>query len=817
MIRAPAAQTRADRFGEIQLPGETMLKRRLKAVAGPALICAAVLSVLHLFAFRGRISFQYPDVLPFWLPTYCFLGKSLAAGTIPLWNPHVMGGIPFAADPQSGWMYAPAMALFAGLPCDVAIRWFVVAQPLIAGLGLYSFLAAEGVSLPASTVGALALAMPLAGSHLVLNLPFAGTLAWTPVMLAAGSRYLRASNWPGRLLWLGLTAAAWGQVAAANLSDGLVIATAALGAFVLGSSLREVRNGDRRRREAVALAGLLLVALPLVNLAYLLPRLAYLPRTSIALGYQRLDQLTGQLTGSRGEYLPFEGGTGPAWPARLALSPGVYLGAASLGLMFAGWRATRLRALTMTFAAFGLLCYLLMLQTVARVIAPALPAFIRSFYLHDPSRFRFGLLLSMAVLAAIGLEGWLAARSARERLMLVLPGAIVWGVLPPFVHAGVPTLLLPVGAIAALIALSLATRHAALVWLVPAAMAVELAANGLDAQLAGPQPVDPALVPKGPLPVAPEYRRPPRISGQSPGPINTLDAPTIRASEFVRPTELATFLRERDGGRYLTLDRIVWDPRGYHVHQRRSRWGRLGMQQSMLFGLEEAQGYNPAQLRRYWTFVRAMERKPIRYNAAFFIRPSGVVLDLLQVEWVLVSRRRTPPLRGAVPARTEGEWMVFRLNDSPPRVSVVSSAQTVRSPEEALNAIREPGFDPRRTAVVEEVAPGVNLPAASEPNGNATATYTNVGPQEARIAVTTTTVAVVLVRNAYDPNWRATIDGRPASVLPADYVVQGIPVSPGRHLIVLRYTDPGIGLGLLGSGLSIAALGAGAFAFRRRG
>ena len=54
--------------------------RVLAPFAGPVLIVGAVLVVLQHFAFDGLISRQYPDVLPFWTPTYCFLGKSLAAG-----------------------------------------------------------------------------------------------------------------------------------------------------------------------------------------------------------------------------------------------------------------------------------------------------------------------------------------------------------------------------------------------------------------------------------------------------------------------------------------------------------------------------------------------------------------------------------------------------------------------------------------------------------------------------------------------------------------------------------------------------------------
>src|SRR5439155_655544 len=103
------------------------------AVAGPFLIVGAVLVVLHDFAFGGRITFAQADVAAYWLPTYCHLGRSLAAGHIAAWNPFSLGGTPFAADPQSGWMYLPVMVLFPLFRCDLAIRLYIVLLPILGG------------------------------------------------------------------------------------------------------------------------------------------------------------------------------------------------------------------------------------------------------------------------------------------------------------------------------------------------------------------------------------------------------------------------------------------------------------------------------------------------------------------------------------------------------------------------------------------------------------------------------------------------------------------------------------------------------------
>src|SRR6266702_7572721 len=75
-----------------------------EAVAGPLLIVACALFALRGFAFHPLLTNRHPDILGFWLPRFAFLGRSLRAGDVALWNPYEMAGYRFAADPQSGWL-----------------------------------------------------------------------------------------------------------------------------------------------------------------------------------------------------------------------------------------------------------------------------------------------------------------------------------------------------------------------------------------------------------------------------------------------------------------------------------------------------------------------------------------------------------------------------------------------------------------------------------------------------------------------------------------------------------------------------------------
>jgi hypothetical protein len=731
-------------------------------------------------AFGPNIPAQHPDLLSFWLPTHCFLGRSLASGHIPTWNPDVMAGVPFAADPQSGWMYLPAMALYGLLPCGRALRWFITAQPILGGLGLYAFLRNEGLSRPAATVGGLVLGLAVGGSALSLALPFAGALAWTAVTLAAASRLLSAPAWPGRLAWIAAVAAAWGQLMAAHPSEGLVGGTAVLAIYVTARLVREVRPGSRPARDPLVLAGLLVVALPVVNLAYLLPRLAYLPRTSISLGYERLDDLATRLTGiaHHSELVA----SSPTWPMSWLIAPGLYVGAAIALLCFGGWWLRRYRPIVVAFTVVAAIGYVASLGPVARWIGRlAGSSIVGQVYGHQPIRFRYPMLVSMAVLVAVGLEAWTArAWSARQRLLMLAPGLAVWIVVPALlgIDRSVPATV-AAGLAATVAAVFVSARRPALALLVPVALALELGASAVAGR--GGTRGDP--VGFGPL-----------------------LRPSADAAAYLTPGPFARTIQGTPGVRYVSLDPLGWMPVGYHVRRDPADWPLLGIQQSMVYGgLEEAQGYDPVQPRRFWEFVRAADApKQMLYNVSFFVRPDPIALDLLRVGWA-VAPADPPPVAGTRPVAIDGRWGLFRLAE-PEMASVVGSWSLATSPDAALAAVLADGFRPEAGAVLEEAPGGAS--ASSSPAAPAgRAAWTSIGPTAARIDVDAARPAVVVIRNSFDPNWTARVDGRPARMLRADFLLQAVPVPAGRHIVELSYDDPWVGFGLLGSTCGLFALG----------
>jgi hypothetical protein len=135
---------------------------------------------------------------------------------------------------------------------------------------------------------------------------------------------------------------------------------------------------------------------------------------------------------------------------------------------------------------------------------------------------------------------------------------------------------------------------------------------------------------------------------------------------------------------------------------------------------------------------------------------------------------------------------------------VVPDWSSVDSMAQAFAVVAWRGFDPDVLVSIEG-KPGLQREAAAQ---TGSATYEEVSPTDVRIHAEADAPSIVLVRNVFDDGWTATVDGRPAPVLPADGFLQGVPVTAGRHEIRLQFHDRSLALGLWLGGGAWVGLGA---------
>jgi hypothetical protein len=761
------------------------------ALAGPLVIAACVLFALREFLAGGGLTNQHPDLLTFWLPRWSFLGRAVAAGQLPLWNPFEMAGYRFAADPQSGWLYLPPMVLFGSFSPGLALRLFIVFNPLLAGSAAFAFLRSEGASRTAATVGGLVLAMPIATSAIAISLPFAGAIAWTAVLLLAVSRFRRAPAWSGRLGWVALAGAAWWQVAAAHLSHGLVIATAFAAALLVVGAIADVRAGAIGAGTAGGRAALLLVALPFAALPILIPHVDLLGASSLRGGYGALDD-PGQT--EVGDALGQEG-LWAGWPWGFAAAPGAYAGAAALATAAVAMRSRRLRV--PATAAGGLLAVVYVLTSSWLVTAGwwrslALRIPFGDVYLHNPGRLRFVAVVAIPILAAAGVEGLLERPIVPRRAIAWLAAVVVVAAGAPILLGGNAVRYLPVAAgvlVLGPLLYGLATRR----WrwatgaVLAGAVAAELVVSSIYSQTydggtiftgleSGAHPI---LVPQ------------------------VLRSPDLSEDGYLRVTAIAEHLR-REPGRYVT-----WAPpeayyeKGYLWLRSSADWPALAPSRGTLFGVPDGLGYNPVQLPRYWRYIRATNDLSVFYNASVLHDPSIQDVRLLGLRYLLVPAGIAPPLPARVVARAD-RYVLWELFEAQPPATVTGDVIAVSDVSDALEAVTAPGFDPSRQVVVEdETLQGIG-------GTSAIGVVDERSPTEIAVRLPVGTRGILTLRNAYDPGWEARADGRPVRTLPVDGFLQGVVLpTGGAQEIVLTYRDGAVTTGLaVGGAVWLVLLGA---------
>jgi hypothetical protein len=290
-----------------------------------------------------------------------------------------------------------------------------------------------------------------------------------------------------------------------------------------------------------------------------------------------------------------------------------------------------------------------------------------------------------------------------------------------------------------------------------------------------------------------------------PGPLR---APDVAERAFLRTGPIARFLADHPGDRYFTYAPPASNyVKGYLWTQGERDWPALENERGTLFGIPDVFGYNPVQLPRYWSWIRAVNPLPIFYNASVLPRPTLQQLRLLGARYLIIPKG--VPLPGGVTGSivaTEDGYDLYQVFGSQPRASVVSEWSVADDAAQALRTVLEPRFDPGAEAVLER-DPGITpAPSGGGAASPGAASYREAAPEDVRVSVRAPAPSIVVVRTNWDEGWTATVDGAAAPVLRADYFRQGVPVPAGRHDVRLVYRDARIGSGLLASAITWSAL-----------
>lgn len=731
----------------------------------------------------GRELFER-DVDLMWAAQNAAVVRALADGAWPLWDPRAGFGQPLLANPNVQALYPPAWLAIL-LPPGLAYVLLTHLHLVFAGLGVRALALRLGRGPHAALLaGALFVAAGPTLSFVNMWNHLAG-IAWMPWVLLLADRALCA---PTRH-----SALTWGVAAAAQALAGSPDLCLLTHGITLGLVLFRLRWSPSvaapARLSAIGLAALAAAALAA---AQWLPSAEVIARSERgalpaqarlywSLSPQALAQVALPV---RFDAIPELAGAEVVAPLAELWNPllgSLHVGPIALALAVAGM-AGRGRA-RFALLALALLALALALgrHTPAYALASAL--FPPLAALRHPSKFVLVLPLAVALLAAAGAERMVAGHVRAFRVTLAvlaglglalaagasvapgLDGAPAWTAL----FAADP-LALGLGATLALVALAASA--------LPAGRAVTAVA-AVVAMLAFNAPTN-ATAPAGFVAARPKNAAAVRALGERAyvwdyGEQGRLAVPGLPGALLDVPYE------PRAQARVLALREYLLPPSA-------GRWGIAGSYDRDLMGFFDA------PQRAAVMALRAAEGTE-RY-ARLLQRGAVEVVVALHAH----DHAGLEP-RGELPGFFRRTAHAYRVPDPLPRAYAVGGVRAVASDEEGVVLLGDAGFEPRAEVALAAASPRL-APADFVQRVAVVARRADV----VELDVELSHPGHVVLLEAWDPGWRAEVDGAPAPVLRANGIFRAVAVAAGRHRVTMRYRPRAATVGLAVSLLTAIGL-----------
>jgi hypothetical protein len=757
-------------------------KRDAAAAAALAVVLAAALYPRALL--RGEAFFER-DLHLDWYPRIAAITASLRAGAWPLWDPGVAFGQPLLADPGAQVAYPLTWLVLLATPA-AAYTVYVVAHLALTAAGAFLAGRAVGGTRPGAAVAAAlwVLCGPLQSA---VNLwhHFAG-VCWMPWVLLAAQRLARR---PGARAVIALGAAG-GLQALAGSADVCALSWS----LVLPWIVLRAPPGRRTAAAAAGACGLVLAAG--------ISAVVWWPAAELVARSQRSALPAGVRTAWSVPLAGLLRLVVPLDPARVAFSTEVwealydrastpllyslYLGVPAVALAVASLADRRRRrpaALLVAGAAVAVAFALGPHGPVYPAVAALLPP-VRIF--RYPSKALFLGAFAACLAAGLGVSALARGRTRRSG---VLGGAILVALLAAIAASRrFDPVLGWTGALAAAPALPLLLRSIGRVRApVAAAGAGALAAAGLlvaHADLNATAPADllftpPALVSR----------------------VDRREGRRLYVYDYSLPGAASRLLGRSDP--FPALSGVAVDPRLLRLMALREYLPPPG---AALFGLEgsydvDIRGLYPAPLRELVLFLRAVEGTPAHLKM-LRMGAVGTVASLHTAGLEGLILRETLPSLFPEPIR------VWSVPDSLPRAWVVGCSR-VADGARAFAAIVDPGFDPSREVIL---AAGPSRPEGCGSPGESRRLW--APPDRVRVRVRLSRPGFLVVADAWDPGWRAGVDGASVPVLRANVAFRAIALPAGEHDVEMVYRPRSAAAGLLVSVGTIVLAAAGALLLR---
>lgn len=758
---------------------------------GPVVLTlsAAIAFRFHHLVLRGETALT-DEMADEYLALAANVFAHVRRGEFPLWSPEILFGYPVSLTVDLH-AFSPFSWPFLLWPAHVALAVQMLAFPLCAALGVYALARRLQTSVPAATGAAILWVSGCPADNLLLVSMGLATLPWIPWAVVSWDHYGRT----GDLRWATVTGGVLGLAILGGHQQFVYWGTV----FLVGHLVFVVRPLERGRDLGWRLVRGLAVA---CLLAVVMAGVLLLPMTEILQDSirSRLEPAQRIHTGilSLAETARALGWTVFCGQLHTAVEGDVeFRSVGLLPVLLALLAVGRGRRLDNRLAVFGLAFLVLSLGAVfapSHWIVKHLP--FNEF--RYPSRIAIFSSLSVVLLAGRAIDRLVAGEARRW------PNLVALGALVALCAPGVAALLRAPHPLR----VSEGLRDVAAVVFLAGALATTADGRWARGLRAGLVVLATLAFLMHSQAMTTTYRQPPFVTAKAWGRDRGLWGHREGGRAPYPPPYLRSVPREDEHGptRMLHLD-TPWEHDLPLLSGHHAPTGLVSLR--------------PGRVDRlvYGRYVASHQELPLTHTVA----ARQGLLDLFNVQYLVASRawaeRHATAERGSslVIRQPLGTRFVLVENRTHlPRSFFVAHAGIARSEAEAVAAVTNEGFDPRRKVILEGLAsPPVNegdplfLPARVDAYDG----------EHVQVEVAAPRDGWVVLLDRWAPGWTAQVDGRPVPLLRANDLFRAVRVPAGRCRVVFEYENRLFrwGLGASAAGLAATVAAATSLLLSRRG
>lgn len=747
-----------------------------------------------------------------YFPYSYFLKQCWEQGALPLWNPHIMLGMPFLGDGEAS-VFHPLSSLFLFMTPDRAMNWLIVISFELTGLFFYGYLRALKLGRPASWCGAViwsfsnAMISRIYAGHINILLTFISI----PMIMMLWERY-RSGGGVRHLLGI---AVGYALMILAYYPQLLYIFSLFFLCYVLiqsGLAIAERPALARSEGKAILLLGLFIVLGVGLGSIQLFPALDFVSRS---FRREATIEFCGIFSFAPENLLTL---VAPRFfGTNLVLTPGrywgrnyfwemwLYLGVLPLMLAAVGaWVAPRRRRVALLACAMIFLILGLGKHTpLFRMIYDTIPFFD---IFRGSSKNTLITLFCLVTLSAHGFEALFGERDERKRQFLVRI-ALASGALVVFTALGAMVFLVWGGAAPG----SHWFSFVSWIW-------------NSGEKIVPPETTD--------------YLRVMRTAagGATSALIRTLVLVALSAALllFTRPLRWRRYLFPAAALLVLidlmgvfvpllrTFDQAITEKslavEGEVAQQPYPPRILYPFNQSpniaIRAGYSSAFGYTGNTLRRYNDFINRLQGlNPKEPRTVSLYKRHTPQYKMLALDAIAVEPANVP--KDTKPIGRLGDRVLIPYErvqkDRLPRVFLAAAPRYVAQREEALDYVFSAGVNVQVAPAIERLE-GRLAPHALEKKEKVR--VISFKPNRVKIDVTATRPRELIMCGMFERNWTARVNGVPVSVNPANFIYRSVQVPAGASRVVFEYRPVAFywGVGVTGVSLVVLVL-VGAIAF----